>query len=206
MNKWIRKLFEKIKKPVLTIAAFFLGIFLLSKSVDGAFLLKESFDEKKLQEQRLSSDTGMQDLSYFNIDSDTIADKGAAYADRILTLFADDPVSAAKYLNQDFLSSRGYEVDMECYLREIQEFSAMIEDNGYELCYIDKYEGLSSGGTVFNFTLVKPMREERGEFQYEPFERVNSSMTIYFENEEPVSYLPFPEPALHSYASKYGIY
>lgn len=205
MNKVLHQLYHRYKKPVGIILAFFLGLFLLDKFITGSLLLKDYSDNHALQKQRTSFDSGYADVSFYNVESDKVIDLGAAFADKILMSYSEDPTNALSKLNFAVLHEKGYEVEPEYFLSEINSFADLIADNQYELCYLDHYDELSSHGIIFNFALIKTDSDTTGEFQYEPFDRSEYSMTIYYEDGIPVSYLPFPEPALHTYASRYGL-
>ena len=205
MNKFLHHIYHKYKRPVRLVLLFFLGIFLLEKAFVGGIYLKDYADTKALQKQHTNFDNGSADLSYYLKPDNTEVDLGAAFADDLLKSFSDNPENALDKLNYDLLQERGYEVDSEQFLIKIASVAALIKENGYELSYIDHYDKLTSEGIIFTFTLVKPFAEAANEFQYDPFERLDFPMTVYYNNGIPESYLPFPEPAINNYASRYGL-
>lgn len=204
MNRFLHELYARYKKPVFYILGFFLGIFLLDHLIDGGFLLKDYAEKQGLVQQRMLSDDGSYDLSVYGVDTGSFIDLGAAFADKILVDFVTNSTDAVSLLEQDILTSKGYELDPDTFEQAISAISQDIRSGNYQLCYQGYFDGLASGGIVFDFCLIRHSDEEASEQHYDTFDRKDLSMTIYFEEGVPVRYLPFPEPALHSYASSFG--
>ncbi len=204
MNRFMHELYDRYKKPIIYILGFFLGIFFMDHLIDGGFLLKDYVEKQDLVRQRMLSDDGAYDLSGYDVDTGSFIDLGAAFADKVLNDFVTNSNDVISLLEQDILTSRGYELNPAAFENAIAAVSQDILSGNYELCYQGYFDKLASGGIVFDFCLIKLSDDGASEQHYDAFDRKDMSMTIYFEEGVPVRYLPFPEPALHSYASSFG--
>ena len=204
MKRRFIHIFQKIRVPILYICFFILALKILSSF--GQIIMKGSADERERMQsekwERASIKIGSLNLDEYLIREDPSHDLGADFITYLYHTFKESGEIPDTYLNDAILTEYGYDCDPSFMADTVKE-SFGSSPGSYLLILNDSYT-LHSGGRIFSCCLAKN-KQNTLEFQYDSETQRSLSITVYYQNGVPVSFLPFAEPDLNAYKDLYHL-